>query len=64
MSYFCEVVDCDNDAEYWDDMDNRICHDHFIQDMDETGKFPEDYQPISKEEFTDEGELWPDSKPT
>ena len=48
MSYFCEIVGCENDAEYWDDMDARICHDHFIQGMDETGQMPEDYERINE----------------
>jgi hypothetical protein len=58
MAYFCEIVGCENDAEYWDDMDARICFDHLIQDMDETGKMPEDYEKIYEGKESDDDKWW------
>lgn len=42
----CEVESCDNEAEYFDEMDNRICEEHMNQDMEETGNGPECYETI------------------
>lgn len=44
----CDVVGCEQDAEFYDNMDNELCRDCMERDMEENGKEPEDY-----EEFTE-----------
>ena len=44
----CEVESCDNEAEYYDDTDNRICEEHMHQDIEETGNDPSGYERINK----------------
>ena len=50
MSICCEVESCNNEAEFWDETDNKICGDHMKQDMDETGNDSSCYKTIDSEE--------------
>ena len=43
----CEVLDCNNKAEYEDPMHNFICEEHMIQEVNEDTYDYEDYQRIS-----------------
>ncbi len=40
----CEVESCNNKAEYYNEMDNRICEEHMLQDIEETGNSSSDYE--------------------
>ena len=43
----CEVESCNNKAEYYDELDNRICAEHMLQDIEETGNESSDYELIN-----------------
>jgi hypothetical protein len=42
----CEVESCEEEACYYDEMDNMLCSNHMEQDMNETGNKPEYYESI------------------
>ncbi len=42
----CDTVGCDNEAEWYDELDNQICTDCMMQDIEETGNSAEDYEDI------------------
>ena len=43
----CESIACDNEAEFYNWMDDKICHDHMIQAMEEDEEqTPELFTPI------------------
>jgi hypothetical protein len=48
MGKTCEVESCDNEAEYYDEMDNLLCEEHMYQDMEETEGDPSDYEKIEE----------------
>ncbi len=49
MKDICEIESCNNKAEYFDELDNRICEEHMHQDMEETGNESSDYERINVE---------------
>lgn len=49
MKDICEIESCSNKAEYFDELDNRICEEHMYQDMEETGNESSDYERINNE---------------
>jgi len=58
----CGIESCDNEAEYFDEMDNRICEEHMQQDMEETGNDPSCYEKMEHGEPKEETPPWTDLK--
>lgn len=42
----CEMLHCDNEAEYYDGMSNKICEDCMIEEAKLEGNGFEDYEAI------------------
>lgn len=46
----CEVESCNNEAEYYDHMDNQVCEEHMNQDIEEGTSESDDYEKIEEDE--------------
>ena len=47
----CECESCEEEAVYYDHMDNKVCEDHMMQDLSEDDQLsPEDFELIEREE--------------
>ena len=46
----CEIENCNEKGYVRDEMDNILCGDHYEQDMQETGKYTDEYDPIYEED--------------
>ena len=42
----CDIVGCDQEPEYYDDQDNKMCEDCVNREMSESGTRYEDYELI------------------
>lgn len=45
----CYILGCDNEAEVWDDMDNKICIPCMEREIEEESTLPEDYESLTNE---------------
>lgn len=48
----CECVGCEQEAEYYDDTDNKICEDHMEESIRDEGFTHEDFEKINPIDLT------------
>jgi hypothetical protein len=44
----CDIVGCEENADFITDSDNYVCESHMWQEIEENGYEPEDYEPIEE----------------
>jgi hypothetical protein len=44
----CEIIDCEEIAEFYDPMDNAICADHMEQDIQENTYERDEFESIAQ----------------
>lgn len=62
MKYKCEVMGCENEAEFWDAMDNKMCADCVEREIREEGTPEEDFETLDMSVFEKERKVSDDNR--
>lgn len=57
MSIKCSYIDCENKADYIDNMDNYVCEEHMTNALEDdyVDQEPEDFERLDWEKFPENG---------